>query len=69
MDVQFSGAVDFAPLFSKTNPLSPAKLADVSQLQSEMLQSQNAILRPLNQEALPWMTGSFDVGTTINIWA
>ncbi|HBA85723.1 MAG TPA: hypothetical protein DCZ95_16700 [Verrucomicrobia bacterium] len=70
MDVQFSGAVDFAPLFNNryAPAAAPAPNRNTS-FQSDMLHSQNAILGPLNQEEVPWMSGSLETGTIVDITA
>ena len=51
MDIQFSGAVDFAPLFNNTNTFGPPALQKRGMdLQGQMLYNQSAMLEPLNQQ-------------------
>ncbi len=51
MDIQFSGAVDFAPLFNNMNTFGPPGLQRRgTDLQGQMLYTQSAMLEPLNQQ-------------------
>ena len=76
MDVQFSGAVDFAPLFNympRPAPAAPKPAAGGASAQAAMLQSQQSLLGPLSGGGMSLETNvssvvSSEVGANLNIW-
>ena len=70
MDVQFSGAIDYSPLFSSMNKYGPSGTPKTSgaTFQNDMQESQQAILGPLqsDEEAQPFED---DGGNSVNVFA
>lgn len=73
MDVQFSGAVDFSPLFNTNGRVGPQPSWSnkAFSAQESMLQSQNSMLQPLNQlyDATYDPVGFLAVGQNVDIMA
>ncbi|MFH0880567.1 MAG: hypothetical protein V2A34_12695 [Lentisphaerota bacterium] len=73
MDIQFGGAVDFSPLFNPTNkPGATQPWKNNFNYQENMVQSQNSMLEPLNQQYdfSSYDPASYmDAGQTIDIVA
>ena len=70
MDVQFSGAIDFSPLFNNTtNPYIGKTPFGVGKRQSDdFYQQQNALLEPLNWQNQLFMATE-EVGSSVDIQA